>query len=93
MAAKKPAQSEPPQVDLEPKYPHIEAFAEQAGSEDVIGVFGPLKESLQAVKGPRADAAKKAVKGVERTEELLHHLLEVREKIKAERGGGAKGRR
>ncbi len=92
MAAKKPAQSEPPQVE-EPKYPHIEAFAEQAGSEDVIGVFAPLKESLQGVKGPRADAAKKAVKGVERTEELLHHLLEVREKLKAERGGGAKGRR
>lgn len=88
MAAKKPA-APPPQVD-EPKYPHIEAFAEQAGSEDVVELFSPLKESLGAVKGPRAEAAKKAVKGVERTEELLHHLLEVREKLRADRGGAGK---
>ena len=92
MPPKKSGKEEQPQLE-EPKYPHIEAFAEQAGSDDVVSVFSPLKESLQAVKGPRADAAKKAVKGVERTEELLHHLLEVREKIKAERGGSGKSGR
>jgi len=88
MPPKKPAQQEPPPEVEGPKYPHIEAFAEQAGSEDVIEVFAPLKESLAHVKGPRADAAKKAVKSVERTEELLQHLLEVREKLKAERKPG-----
>ena len=88
MAAKKPSrESQPPPQDEGPKYPHIEAFAEQAIGEDVVTVFGPLKESLSTVKGPRADAAKKAVKGVERTEELLNHLLEVREKLRAERKG------
>jgi hypothetical protein len=87
MAAKKPVtQPEPPQND-EPKYPHIEAFAEQAISSDVGSVFGPLKESLATVKGPRVEAAKKANRGVERTEELLNHLLEVREKLRAERKG------
>ena len=86
MAAKKPVNPEPQQVE-EPKYPHIEAFAEQAGSDDVIQMFAPLKEGLGGVKGPRADAAKKAVKGVERTEELLNHLLEVREKLRADRKG------
>jgi hypothetical protein len=87
MAAKKPSKApEQPQIE-EPKYPHIEAFAEQAGTEDVAAVFAPLKESLGHVKGPRADAAKKAVKSVERTEELLNHLLEVREKLRAERKG------
>ena len=92
MAAKKPpAPAEAPQaVPDEPKYPHIESFAEAAGSEDVISTFASLKESLAAVKGPRSEAAKKAVKGVERTEELLHHLLEVREKLRADRSGTGK---
>ena len=77
----------------EPDYPHIELFAEQAGSADVVSMFGPLKEALAAVKGPRVDAAKKAARGVERTEELLHHLLEVREKLRAEKGGSGRAAR
>ncbi len=88
MPPKKPAQQEPPPEVEGPKYPHIEAFAEHAGTEDLIGVFAPLKESLSTVKGPRAEAAKKAVKSVERTEQLLQHLLEVREKLKADRKPG-----
>ena len=88
MPAKKPAKEEPPPEIEAPKYPHIEAFAEQAGSEDVTSIFSPLKESLTGLKGPRAETAKKAVKGVERTEELLQHLLEVREKLKTERKPG-----
>jgi hypothetical protein len=87
MAKKPPPQPEPQEMEG-PKYPHIEAFAEHAGSEDVISIFTPLKDSLGGLKGPRADAAKKAVKSVERTEELLQHLLEVREKLKADRKPG-----
>ncbi|MBK7860069.1 MAG: hypothetical protein IPJ65_15930 [Archangiaceae bacterium] len=85
--AKKPVNEPAVQVE-EPKYPHIESFAEQAVVDDVVTVFGPLKESLASLKGPRAEAAKKAVRGVERTEELLHHLLEVREKLRADRKAG-----
>jgi hypothetical protein len=87
MAKKKEAE-QPPPAEEGPRYPHIEAFAEQAGSDDVTQTFAPLKESLAGVKGPRAEAAKKATKGVEATEQLLMHLLEVREKIKADRKGG-----
>ena len=80
-------------VDLqivESSYPHIEIFAEQAGSDDIKEIFGGLKASLADVKGPRAGAAQKAVAGIERTEELLQYLLEVREKIKADRSGAKK---
>jgi hypothetical protein len=95
MAKKAAAAKEAPQPPAieEPKYPHIEAFAEQAIGDDVVTVFAPLKESLATVKGPRVDAAKKASRGVERTEELLHHLLEVREKLRAEKGGAGKAGR
>jgi hypothetical protein len=82
------ATAEPQNAVEPPKYPNLEAFAEQANPEDVVALFAPLKESLGAVKGPRAQHAHKATKGVERTEELLHHLLQVREKLKAERGPG-----
>jgi hypothetical protein len=88
MAPKKPVTDPEPPIFEEPKYPHLETFAEQAIGEDVILVFGPLKESLASVKGPRVEAAKKAGRGVERTEELLNHLLEVREKLRAGRKTG-----
>jgi hypothetical protein len=93
------AKSAPPPTESkaaplpEPQYPQIEGFIELSGTDDIDALFGPLKESLAGLKGPRADQAKKVTKAVQRTEELLSHLLEVREKLRAARQGPAKGRR
>jgi citrate synthase len=72
-------------------YPTIERFAEAATAETVQDVFGSLKAGLGALKGPPATQAPKIGKAVERAEELLTHLLHVREKLEAEQkkaGGG-----
>jgi hypothetical protein len=86
MAKNPPPQQQQQQAGpSEPLYPQIEVFIERAGSGDIKALFEPLKESLTGLKGPRAENAKKAIKGVTRTQELLSHLLEVREKLQAER--------
>ncbi len=66
-------------------YPVVEAFVERAAPEDVGQFFLSVKEGLQALKGPRAEQAKKIGVAIERTEELLQHLLQVRENIEADR--------
>lgn len=73
-------------------YPNIEMFIETASSEDIEALYAPLQDSLGGLKGPRAEIGKKASKGVARAQELLMHLLEVREKIEADRKGTAKSR-
>jgi hypothetical protein len=73
-------------------YPVIESFVERATPQDVEQFFASLKEGLQGLKGPRAEQAKKVQVAIERTEELLAHLLEVREKIEEDRRAGAKSR-
>ncbi|MBS1152405.1 MAG: hypothetical protein H6Q89_4103 [Myxococcaceae bacterium] len=86
MPAKKPAKTPPPAAaDNEPLYPAIEGFIERATAEEIAELFSPLKEGLSALKGPRADQAKKVGKAIAKTEELLSHLLQVREKLEAER--------
>jgi hypothetical protein len=86
-APQAPADTKP-----EPMYPNIEAFIETASSADIEGLYAPLKDSLGALKGPRAEIGKKAVKAVDRAQELLLHLLEVREKIEAEREASSKAK-
>ena len=89
MAPKTKAQppSVPPQTPTESVYPTIEGFIETASAVQVKALYDDVKGALSALKGPRADQAKKASKGVARTEELLRFLLQVREKIEAERKG------
>jgi hypothetical protein len=95
MAKSAPAPQEAPAAQPlpDPQYPQIEGFIELSGSGDIENLFAPLRESLGGLKGPRADHGKKATKGVQRTEELLSHLLEVREKLRAAKQGAPKGRR
>lgn len=90
--SKNPSPSAPsaPAAAPEPLYPNIEAFIETASNEDIENLYAPLKDSLAALKGPRAENGKKAVKGVEQAEALLQHLLEIREKIEAERKAAGK---
>lgn len=94
MPAKKPAQPPPaPVSDNEPLYPAIEGFIERATAEEIAELFSPLKAGLSALKGPRADQAKKVGKAIQKTEELLSHLLQVRERLEAERKGSPASRR
>lgn len=95
MPAKKPAAKTqpPPAPDNEPLYPAIEGFIEKATADEITQLFSPLKEGLMGLKGPRADQAKKVGKAIEKTEELLSHLLQVREKLEADRQGKPGARR
>lgn len=82
-AAPQPQQVPPPQ----PAFPTIEAFVERAAPEDVDSLFAPLREGLAALKGPKADQAKKVRAAIERTEELLEYLLATRGKLEADKKG------
>ena len=70
-------------ISLEPQssYPELEAFVERASADDVGELFTRLKGSLETLKGPRTEQAKKAKVALERTEELLGRLLELRENL------------
>jgi hypothetical protein len=79
-----PAEREP---IPEPSYPVIEGFVEKATADDISNMFKDLKEQVGALKGPKAEQGKKVSKAIERTEELLSYLLQVREKLEADRKG------
>ena len=88
-----PAKNQPPPAAAEPLYPAIEGFIERATADDIAALFEPLREGLTGLKGPKADQAKKVGKAIEKTQELLSHLLQVREKLEAQRkekGGGSR---
>lgn len=76
-----------PQSAPEPSYPAIEGFVESATSDDVALMFNDLKGQLGNLKGPKVEQGKKIGKAIERTEELLSYLLQVREKLEADRRG------
>ena len=71
----------------QPEYPVIATFVDVAQQAEVDALFGDIREGLGGLKGPKAEQAKKIAKAIERTEELMSHLLQVREKIAAERKG------
>jgi len=73
-------------------YPAVEGFIERASPEEIAGLFQSIKQGLDGLKGPKGDQGKKVKAALERTEELLNHLLEVREKLTSEKQG-AKGRK
>ncbi|MEW5741467.1 MAG: hypothetical protein AB1938_21275 [Myxococcota bacterium] len=93
MAPKSKQQQPEPQPQNEALYPALEGFIEKASAADVAALFSGVKGELSGLKGPKAEQGKKALKSVERTEELLSYLLQVREKIQAERKGGGRGRK
>lgn len=85
----KPAPEEQPQQQALPTpiYPAIEGFIETCTADDIAALFTTLREGLAGLKGPRAEQAKKVSRAIERTEELLTFLLQVRERLEAERKG------
>ncbi len=90
--AKKQQETQQPESLPAPSYPAIEGYVETVAAADLAATFQDLKEQLGALKGPRAEQAKKVSKAIERTEELLSYLLQVKEKIEADRKG-SKGSR
>lgn len=74
-----PAPAEP--LETQSTYPNLEGFVERASREDLDALFARLKESLGSLKGPRTEQAKKAKVALERTEELLGRLLDLRENL------------
>lgn len=68
-------------------YPAVEGFIERATPDQVSGLFQSIKQGLDGLKGPKAEQSKKVRAALERTEELLQHLIEVREKLTAEKKG------
>lgn len=81
------------QAAQEPIYPVIESFVEKASAEEVGQFFDSVKEGLSGLKGPRSEQAKKVTAAVSRTEELLSHLLQVREKLEAEKKSAGRSRK
>jgi len=63
----------------ESMYPEVEALVENAGPADIGDRFSDLRAALDGLKGPRAEQAKKVRKGLDRVEELLRHLVQVRQ--------------
>lgn len=74
----------------EPLYPALEGFIENARREDIDDVFASLKAGLTHLKGPRAEQGAKVSAAIERTEELLKFLMQVREKLEAKPPGKKK---
>lgn len=87
-----PAAPPPPPSLPAPSYPAIESFVESATHEQVESLFAPVRQELGALKGPRAEQARKVESALARTEELLGLLLQTRERLESE-AKGSKGRR
>lgn len=94
MPPPKPQQQQAPEAEPlpTPSYPAIESFIERATADEVQALFNPIKEGLEALKGPKAEQGKKIQAALSSAEELLGILLETRERLIAESKGG-KGRK
>jgi hypothetical protein len=94
MPPSKPQQPQAPALEPlpTPTYPAIESFIEHASAEEIQAFFTPIKEGLNALKGPKAEQGKKVQAALASSEELLGLLLETRERLIAESQGG-KGRK
>lgn len=80
----------PPSLEpqVESRYPSVERFVESATREALPSTFEGLRTELAAVKGPKAEHAKKAQVALDRAEELFGHLIDVRERLIEEQKGG-----
>ena len=92
MPPPKQQQAPAPEPLPTPSYPAIESFIERASAEEIQSFFNPIKEGLNALKGPKGEQGKKVQAALSSAEELLGILLETRERLIAESQGG-KGRK
>jgi hypothetical protein len=87
VAARMAASPNAPPPLPSPSYPAIEAMIEFATADEIAAVFAPITAAVAELKGPRTEQGKRALKAVEHTQALLWHLLQVREKLEAQRKG------
>lgn len=73
------------QDDPGPLYPVIASYVERASAEDVGALYEDLKHALDSLKGARADKGKKVLAALGLTEQLLAHLLDVRQRLTSEK--------
>lgn len=92
MPPPKPQQAPEAEPLPTPSYPAIESFIERASPDEIQSLFSPIKEGLEALKGPKAEQGKKIQAALSSAEELLGILVETRERLIAENKGG-KGRK
>ena len=62
-------------------YANLEAFLEQEQRAALPDLFGSTREKLADAKGTKAANAKKAITAIEKTEQLMHHLFDVKERL------------
>ena len=65
-------------------YANLEAFLEQEQRSAVRELFDATREKLDDAKGSKAAGAKKAISAIDKTEQLLHHLFDVKERLARE---------
>lgn len=75
------APAQPIVPPVESRYPTVERFVERASKEELASAFEGVRGELSAVKGPKVEHAKKAQAALDRAEELLSHLIDVRERL------------
>ena len=65
-------------------YANLESFLEQEPRSAVRELFDGTREKLSEAKGTKAANAKKAIGAIDKTEQLLHHLFDVKERLARE---------
>jgi hypothetical protein len=89
----KKTQKASPPAQADTMYPVIESFVEKATEAQVSQMFAHIKEDVGSLKGPAKEKGKKALAALEGTEELLMHLLIVRQNLINELNSSAKGKK
>ncbi len=83
-----------PQATAESVYPNLERYLETHDRAETGKLFEQTKDKLAELSaGPKGPNAKKALAGIERAEELLSSLQDVREKLEEKAKAGKKARR
>jgi hypothetical protein len=65
-------------------YPSLEQFVETQSRGSVEELFAQTRAKLAEAKGTKAAGAKKASEAIDKTQALLHHLFDVRERLARE---------
>ncbi len=68
-------------------YPSLEAFVETEPRSAIGELYETPKKELSSARGTKAAAAKKALAAIERTEDLLQYLFDVKDRMTVEGAG------
>ena len=75
-------------------YPNLEKFLEKNGRDAACKAFAGTREKLnELVKGAKGAPARKALVALDRTEALMTHLFDVKERLAEQGNKPAKSKR